>query len=182
MAPNEIRLSSRGGAAAASLPPGRFRPAASISREDSMTLSTRARAMGRIVLSAASVGVLLALAAAPAQADALRDKWCGNVHIRFFVGGAEGDAFGTIVYNGAVQAAHDLGAKVDYEFSGWDQGMMIQQLREAIAAKPDGIAMMGHPGNAAIMPLADEASKAGIKMIYQNVAVDDVVAKFGGSY
>ena len=42
-----------------------------------------------------------------AQAEALRDKWCKDVHIRFFVGGAEGDAFGTIVYNGAKQAAND---------------------------------------------------------------------------
>ena len=29
--------------------------------------------------------------------------------------------------------------------------------------------MMGHPGDAAIMPLAEQASKAGIKMMYQNV-------------
>ena len=44
-------------------------------------------------------------AAGAADAAALRDKWCSKVHIRFFVGGAEGDAFGTIVYNGAKQAA-----------------------------------------------------------------------------
>ena len=55
-------------------------------------------------------------------AQALRDKWCKDVHIRFFVGGAEGDAFGTIVYNGAKQAAADTGAQVDYVFSGWDVG------------------------------------------------------------
>ena len=42
--------------------------------------------------------------------------------------------------------------------------------------------MMGHPGPAAIMPLAEEASKAGIKMEYQNVDVPDVRAKFGGGY
>ena len=49
-------------------------------------------------------------------------------------------------------------------------------------SKPDGIAMMGHPGDAAIMPLAEEASKSGIKMMYQNVPVPKVVAKFGGGY
>jgi len=136
----------------------------------------------RLSLLAAVAIASVAAGVSNANAQALRDKWCSNVKIRFFVGGAEGDAFGTIVYNGAVQAAHDLGAKVDYVFSGWDQEKMTQQLREAIAAKPDGIAMMGHPGNAAIMPLADQASKAGIKMIYQNVPVDDVVAKFGGAY
>jgi simple sugar transport system substrate-binding protein len=117
-----------------------------------------------------------------ADAAALRDKWCKDVHLRFFVGGAEGDAFGSIVYNGAKQAEHDLGPTVDYVFSGWAPEKMTQQLREAVAAHPDGIAMMGHPGEAAIMPLAEQASKAGIKMMYQNVPLPNVVAKFGGGY
>ena len=68
------------------------------------------------------------------------------------------------------------GAQVDYVFSGWDLEKMVQQLREAVAAKPDGIAMMGHPGDDAIMPLAEQASKAGIKMMYQNVPVPKVTA------
>ena len=109
-----------------------------------------------------------------ADAQALREKWCSDVHLRFFVGGAEGDAFGTIVYNGARQAAADTGAQVDYVFSGWDSERMIQQLREAVAVHPDGIAMMGHPSDAPIMPLAEEASKAGIRMMYQNVDVPQV--------
>jgi simple sugar transport system substrate-binding protein len=124
----------------------------------------------------------VAMGSMTAQAETVRDKWCSKVHIRFFAGGAEGDAFGSIVYNGAVQAAKDTGAQVDYLFSGWKAETMVQQLREAIAAKPDGIAMMGHPGEAAIMPLAEAASKAGIKMIYQNVPLPGVVAKFGGGY
>jgi simple sugar transport system substrate-binding protein len=134
-------------------------------------------------LGAATCAALLAGAlASSAEAQTLRNKWCSNVHLRFFVGGAEGDAFGTIVYNGAKQAEADLGPKIDYVFSGWALEKMVQQLREAVAAKPDGIAMMGHPGDAAIMPLAGEANKAGIKMMYQNVPVPQVVAKFGGAY
>src|ERR1700677_4041775 len=133
-----------------------------------------------------STALALALAAlvgaSSANAQALRDKWCSKVHLRFFVGGAEGDAFGTIVYNGARQAAADTGAQVDYVFSGWDHEKMIQQLREAVAAHPDGIAMMGHPGEAAIVPLAEQAAKAGIKMTYQNVPVPAAVAKVGGGY
>ena len=136
-----------------------------------------ARLSTAAVLTAALLG-----SAAVAHADALRAQWCKGVHLRFFVGGAEGDAFGTIVYNGAKQAEHDLGPTVDYLFSGWKAETMVQQLREAVAAKPDGIAMMGHPGEAAIMPLAGDASKAGIKMMYQNVPLPGVVAKFGGGY
>ena len=124
----------------------------------------------------------LASSCGAADAAALRDKWCGKVHLRFFVGGAEGDAFGTIVYNGARQAAADLGAQVDYVFSGWANEKMTQQLREAVAAHPDGIAMMGHPGEAAIVPLAQEAAKAGIRMMYQNVPVPAAVDKVGGGY
>ena len=143
------------------------------------------RRMGRLTagLDARRGGACVAQLTASPNAQALRDNWCKDVHIRFFVGGAEGDAFGTIVYNGAKQAEADTGAQVDYVFSGWDVEKMVQQLREAVAAKPDGIAMMGHPGDAAIMPLAEEAAKAGIKMMYQNVPVPDVVAaKFGGGY
>ena len=90
-------------------------------------------------LKVSTVLALAALAlgaASSANAEALRDKWCKDVHIRFFVGGAEGDAFGTIVYNGAKQAADDTGAQVDYVFSGWDVEKMIQQLREAVALIP----------------------------------------------
>jgi simple sugar transport system substrate-binding protein len=133
-------------------------------------------------LAGALAAAMLVTTTGLANADALRDKWCSQVHLRFFVGGAEGDAFGTIVYNGAKQAAADTGAQVDYVFSGWAVDKMVQQLREAVASKPNGIAMMGHPGDDAIMPLAEQASKDGIKMMYQNVPVPKVVAAFGGGY
>jgi simple sugar transport system substrate-binding protein len=136
----------------------------------------------RVLKGTAALGLALAAFAGQANADALRDKWCAKAHLRFFVGGAEGDAFGTIVYNGARQAAADTGAQVDYVFSGWANEKMTQQLREAVAAHPDGIAMMGHPGEAAIVPLAAQAAKAGIKMMYQNVPVPAAVDKIGGGY
>lgn len=134
----------------------------------------------RSTVVAAATALCAAISTLPAQA--LDAQWCKDVHIRFFVGGAEGDAFGTIVYNGAKQAAADLGPKVDYIFSQWDVEKMVQQLREAVAVKPNGIAMMGHPGDAAIMPLAEQAHKDGIKMMYQNVPVPKVVEAFGGGY
>lgn len=111
-----------------------------------------------------------------------KQGWCEGVTIRFFAGGSEGDAFAGIVYRGALAAARDLGADVQYVFSGWQSETMTQQLREAVAQEPDGIAMMGHPGSDAIMPLAEEAAAKGIIMMYQNVDVPDVRAKFGGGY
>jgi simple sugar transport system substrate-binding protein len=134
--------------------------------------------------SAALALALATLAASPTPRKRRRCATNGAArsHLRFFVGGAEGDAFGTIVYNGAKQAAADTGAQVDYVFSGWANEKMVQQLREAVAAHPDGIAMMGHPGEAAIVPLAQEAAKNGIKMMYQNVPVPAAVDKVGGGY
>ena len=65
-------------------------------------------------------------AAAPAAAG----KWCSGVRIVFFPGGPQGGVFAVNVYNGAVQAAADLGPKVDYVWSDWDPQKMIQQFRE----------------------------------------------------
>ncbi|PWJ89889.1 monosaccharide ABC transporter substrate-binding protein (CUT2 family) [Mesorhizobium loti] len=144
-----------------------------------MSIAIRTTLLRSTVVAAATA---LAAAISTLPAQALDAQWCKDVHIRFFVGGAEGDAFGTIVYNGAKQAAADLGPKVDYIFSGWDIEKMVQQLREAVAVKPNGIAMMGHPGDASIMPLAEQAHKDGIKMMYQNVPVPTVTAAFGGGY
>ena len=107
---------------------------------------------------------------------------CAGVHLRFFAGGEAGDAFASIVYRGAQAAARDTGADVQYVFSGWDVQKMTQQLREAIAAHPDGIAMMGHPGDAAIMPLAAKAHDASILMEYQNVDVPKVRVAYGGGF
>ena len=46
---------------------------------------------------------------------------------------------------------------------------MVRQLRESIGLGVDAIAMMGHPGDEALMPLAKQASEKGILMTYQNV-------------
>jgi simple sugar transport system substrate-binding protein len=105
-----------------------------------------------------------------------------DITIRFFAGGDAGDPFASIVYKGAMAAQKALGCKVEYIFSGWNNEKMVAQLRDAVAAKPDGIAMMGHAGDAALMPLVEQAVKQGIAMMFQNVDVPLIRAKFGGGY
>ncbi len=122
-----------------------------------------------------------AAAVAPAAADA-SGKWCTGMTIRYFVGGNAGTPFAKVVDTGAHAAAADLGAKVEYIYSDWNNEKMLAQLRDAVAAKPDGIAMMGHAGDAAIAPLAKAAKEAGIPMMFQNVDVPKVRAEFGGGY
>ena len=43
------------------------------------------------------------------------------------------------MYKGAQAAQADLGAKVDFVFSGWDPNKMTSQLRDAVAAVSIGI-------------------------------------------
>jgi simple sugar transport system substrate-binding protein len=108
------------------------------------------------------------LMAAGVQRFVPQARWCQNVRIVFFPGGPAGGVFADNVYNGARQAELDLGPKVQYVFSNWDPERMIAQFKEAAATKPDGIAVMGHPGDAAFDPLIQDAEAAGIIVTSQN--------------
>ena len=100
-------------------------------------------------------------------------KWCSGVKIAAFPGGPQGGVFANNVYNGYRQAELDLGPSVTYYFSNWDPNMMITQLQQAIATKVDGIAFMGHPGDAATDPQIDKAFAQGIIFTTANTALPD---------
>lgn len=101
-------------------------------------------------------------------APAAEGGWCSGTKIVFFPGGAPGGGFETVVYNGALAAAADTGADVEYVWSDWDPAKMISQFTEAVATKPDGIAVMGHPGDTAFDPLIDDAFSQGIIVTSMN--------------
>jgi len=107
-------------------------------------------------------------------------KWCSGVKIVFFPGGPQGGVFAVNVYNGAVQAQADLGPTVDYVWSDWDPQKMITQFRTSAATKPDGIAVMGHPGDEAFDPLIDDAISKGIIVTSQNTDLPKSEAKYAG--
>lgn len=107
--------------------------------------------------------------------------WCSGTKIVFFPGGAPGGSFETVVYNGAVQAAKDTGADVEYVWSDWNPEKMITQFSEAMATNPDGIAIMGHPGNDAFAPLVDEAESKGIIVTSMNVQLPGLQEKYGSN-
>jgi simple sugar transport system substrate-binding protein len=113
--------------------------------------------------------------AAPAAAGG---KWCSDYHFVFFPGGPAGAVFAVNVYNGAVQAQADLGPRVDYVFSDWDPQKMIQQFKEVAATKPDGIAVMGHPGDESFDPLINDAEKNGIIVTSQNTTLPKMEAEY----
>jgi simple sugar transport system substrate-binding protein len=114
-----------------------------------------------------------------AAAQDAPERLCEGVDIVFFPGGSPGGPFETVVYNGALAAAADLGANVQYVWSDWDPQKMVTQLGEAIATAPDGIAVMGHPGDEAYRAAVDEAEAAGIIVTAQNVPLSDLQAQYG---
>src|SRR5260221_5455062 len=87
-------------------------------------------------------------------------QWCKGVNIVFMTGGDLGSGFADVVYNGAVQATADLGPTTQYVGAGSDVNKMITDFKTAAATHPAGIAVMGHPGDAAFKPLVDDAIKA----------------------
>jgi simple sugar transport system substrate-binding protein len=124
----------------------------------------------------AIAGVVLALAMVAQMATA-QTKWAQGIKIVFFPGGPQGGVFAVNVYNGAKQAEADLGVKVNYVWSDWDPQKMIQQFQEAVATRPDGIAIMGHPGDAAFDALIDQARAKGIIVTSMNTTLDKAEAK-----
>jgi simple sugar transport system substrate-binding protein len=58
---------------------------------------------------------------------------------------------------------------------------MVTQLSEAIATKPDGIAVMGHPGDEAYAPLVEEAEAQGIVVTSMNTQLPALQGQFGSN-
>lgn len=80
--------------------------------------------------------------------------------------------------NGAEAAAKALGIELHEQYAGWDPQKMIDQFKQAIAAKPDGIEIMGHPGEDAMAPLVDQAEAAGIIVTSGNNPLPNIEAKY----
>lgn len=101
-----------------------------------------------------------------------------DVSIIFFTGGTEDYYFSKAIYNGARAAQNDLGPSVEYVWSNWDVNKMLLQFKEAIEKKPDGIAMMGHPGTESLKALIDEALRKGVIVTTLNVDLPELEKKY----
>jgi simple sugar transport system substrate-binding protein len=105
-------------------------------------------------------------------------QFCKGMKIVFFPGGTAGGGFETVVYNGAKAAAAALGPSVTYQWSDWDPNKMVTQFQQAVATKPDGIAVMGHPGDSAFDSLIDQAESQGILVTVMNTELPKAEAKY----
>jgi simple sugar transport system substrate-binding protein len=124
-----------------------------------------------------SIPVVLATGGIAAAQD--DGKFCSGTNIVFFPGGTQGGGFETVVYNGAKAAEAAFGPTVQYLWSDWNPQNMITQFSEAVATSPDGIAIMGHPGDDAFDPLIDDAVSKGIIVTVMNTELPKAEAAHG---
>jgi len=120
----------------------------------------------------------IAINSATTANAAATSQWCKGVKIAAFPGGPQGGVFANNVYNGFKQAEKDLGPTVKYYFSDWDPAKMMTQWKEAIATKPNGIAIYGFGGPEASKPLADDSFKKGIIVTTLNTSLVDLQATY----
>src|SRR5690606_24968163 len=94
------------------------------------------------------------------------------------MGGTQGDGATLARTNGARAAAESLNIELHEQYSSWDQQTMIDQFNEALAADPDGIVIMGHPGEDAFAPLVEEAISRGIIVTSGNNPLPNLQARY----
>jgi simple sugar transport system substrate-binding protein len=94
------------------------------------------------------------------------------------MGGTSGDPSTLPREIGAKMAAEFWGCRVNYQYSAWQPDVMISQFKEATAANPDGITVMGHPGVASFKPFIDDAEKRGIIVTSGNTPLTELEQKY----
>lgn len=96
------------------------------------------------------------------------------------MGGNPGDGATLARQTGAAAAAQALGLDgLNEQFSGWAPEKMIEQFKQALAAKPACIAIMGHPGSEAFMDLVKQAVDQGVIVTHGNAPLSEIQAAFG---
>jgi simple sugar transport system substrate-binding protein len=117
----------------------------------------------------------LAFAAAPASADPI-----GKGLVMYMqMGGDPGDGATLARQTGAKEAGQALGVEIKEQFSKWAPETMIAQFKEALAAKPNCIEIMGHPGSTAFHDLVKQAVDEGIVVTDGNAPLTDLQKEFG---
>jgi simple sugar transport system substrate-binding protein len=122
---------------------------------------------------------MLALAAGTGAAVA-QDAPGRGVTIYMQMGGTPGDGSTLARQNGAAAAARALGVdKLAAQFSSWAPETMVQQFKEALAARPSCIVIMGHPGSDAFHDLVKRAVSEGVVVTDGNSPLTPLQKEFG---
>ena len=90
------------------------------------------------------------------------------------MGGNPGDGATLARQTGAAEAAAAMGVELKAQFSAWAPETMIKQFKEAMAAKPNCIEIMGHPGGTAFHDLVKQATDQGTVVTDGNSPLTDL--------
>ena len=131
--------------------------------------------MKRTTTLLASAAAIAAVTAGTASAEMIGE----GLTMYMQMGGNPGDGATLARQTGAAQAAEAFGVDLKEQFSAWAPETMINQFKEAVAAKPDCIEIMGHPGSAAFHDLVKGAVDQGIIVTSGNSPMTDLQAEFG---
>ncbi|MEZ4528927.1 MAG: substrate-binding domain-containing protein [Desulfobacterales bacterium] len=101
-----------------------------------------------------------------------------GITVYFDTGGPVGGPYNTIVQNGAMQAAADMGCTVHYVYSDWSPEKVVENFKNSLVAKPDGIVLMGLPGDDALSPFIKEAMDKGILVTCVDTNLPKTLAQY----
>ncbi len=115
-------------------------------------------------LAGLALSALVALPGAALAAEAVDS----GMTVYFQMGGNPGDTATLARELGARDAARVLKVNLIEQHAGWDPQKMLVQASEAIAAQPDAMVVMGHPGTQAMKSVLEKAKADGIVVIVNN--------------
>jgi len=118
--------------------------------------------------------------AAEAERGPAEEKLGDGMVIYFQCGGPAGGPATIARTNGARDAAKAFGVQLIEQYSQWQPENMIAQFKEALAASPTGIEIMGHPGSDAFAPLVAEARQKGIIVTSGNAPLSALYNQYVG--
>lgn len=116
-------------------------------------------------------GVLAAATLAAPLALSAQEAIDSGMTIYFQMGGNPGDTATLARELGARDAARVLNVDLIEQHAGWDPQRMLVQANEALAAQPDAIVVMGHPGTDAMTSFINQARADGVVVIVNNNAL-----------
>ena len=126
----------------------------------------------------AGVAAMAVTAGAASAAD--QDAPGKGLTIYMQMGGNPGDGATLARQTGAAAAAKALGVdKLNSQFSAWAPETMLAQFKEALAARPACIVIMGHPGSDAFADLVKQAVGQGIVVTDGNSPLTPLQKEFG---
>ena len=127
------------------------------------------------ILLAGAAAVALTAAAGTASAQLIGE----GLSMYMQMGGNPGDGATLARQTGAAEAAAAFGVDLKEQFSAWAPETMINQFKDAVAAKPSCIEIMGHPGGVAFQDIVKQAVDQGIIVTVGNSPMSDLQAQFG---